>query len=350
MKTLVSLSCKKLGNPVIGFFLLGIALAPGIASAQQNSSPQSQNESAGSNYKIAPEFIVQKWINTDSFQIKDSFGYVIVLLYWRSFQGEYHPLIPGFLDIANKYKNQGVKFLGISSEPEKKLIENAKKLKITFPLGLDYYLQTSIAFDVREIPVAFVINSLGRLEWRGDPFVGNDLETAILAAIKGGGKLIGLRKDLDTAKILFEKENFTESFKSLLAIQSASKNYLPIHLIANNFKNQIETLGQEAYQKAEGRVKKGFYLSGISALKEVSQAYSGTKAAKEASFQSIKLENDKQFSHEKKAMRFLDYAKRFMRKKRRNRTEIMLKYIMEFYPNTEASNQANWYLKNINKI
>ena len=62
-------------------------------------------------------------------------GKVIILNFWATWCGPCKVEIPGFVELYNKYKPQGLEVLGVSvDDPVSKLKPFAPQLKINYPL------------------------------------------------------------------------------------------------------------------------------------------------------------------------------------------------------------------------
>lgn len=121
---------------------------------------------------------LDEWITS---QPPDLTGRVYVLEFWATWCPPCVQSIPHMIELANKYKNKDVPFIGVSvdssSEPVKKMV---KESGITYYVGMDNGLSEKFSFG--GIPAAFIIDRSGKVAWQGHP-MNPDFEPALEEAL-----------------------------------------------------------------------------------------------------------------------------------------------------------------------
>lgn len=93
-------------------------------------------------FSLAPEFTLTD-IEGNEISLSDYKGNVVFLNFWATWCPPCRAEIPGFVEMYEKYKKNGMKIIGVSLDRtgEKKVLDFAKKYKINYP----------VAFGTREI-------------------------------------------------------------------------------------------------------------------------------------------------------------------------------------------------------
>jgi peroxiredoxin len=126
----------------------------------------------------APKFELTGWYNGAPVQIADTSN-ICVITFFESWCSSCMAALPQLNLCYERFKNQGVKFAGISVEPAetvKTFAEEQAKLKmLSFPVGADKdhvtYDAYMKAFARTSVPNSFVI-SKGSILWEGPPLAG----------------------------------------------------------------------------------------------------------------------------------------------------------------------------------
>ena len=116
--------------------------------------------------KPAPlEYTLKDMTGTDV-KLASLKGKVIVLNLWATWCGPCKVEIPGFIELQNKYRRQGLVFLGLSvDDPPEKIREFAQQFKVNYPmlvgLGREDFQETLP--PIWGIPATFFIARDGML-------------------------------------------------------------------------------------------------------------------------------------------------------------------------------------------
>jgi peroxiredoxin len=156
---------------------LGLALAttPFWWSSESHSTPGARSTSTegsgaaafcDAQAKPAPLDAVIKDMNGQDVRLADYKGKVILVNFWATWCGPCKVEIPVFVELQDKYRDQGVVFLGLSvDDPVEKLKPFADKYQINYPvlvgLGRDD-VQESFG-PVWGIPVTYLIDRRGHI-------------------------------------------------------------------------------------------------------------------------------------------------------------------------------------------
>ncbi|SMO60576.1 Peroxiredoxin [Fodinibius sediminis] len=149
------------------------------AADRKNSQVQSPAVTASASYpaeasrtdtsrklKDAPDFTLEK-MNGERFTLSDHEGKVVVLNIWATWCGPCRKEIPDFVEIQEEMREDGVLFVGVSLDEEGWEVVRpfAKKYKVNYPLVVD----DGSVFDgygpFRGIPMTFIINKKGKVEY-----------------------------------------------------------------------------------------------------------------------------------------------------------------------------------------
>ena len=134
------------------------AQPPATPVARAAPTPQVVDRATGD---AAPDFGLTLLDGT-SLRLSDLQGKVVVLNFWGSWCPPCRKEMPAFQRIWEEYRDQGVVFLGVAvSDRETTARAFAKKVGVTYPLGLDKTGAITIAYRVLSFPTTFVIDSQG---------------------------------------------------------------------------------------------------------------------------------------------------------------------------------------------
>jgi cytochrome c biogenesis protein CcmG/thiol:disulfide interchange protein DsbE len=92
---------------------------------------------ARANDQAAPDFTLIALDGTEV-TLTDFEGKVLFLNFWATWCSPCRQEIPGFLEIYDKYKDEGMEILGVSLDPQGSDVVKpfAEKMKITYPLAM----------------------------------------------------------------------------------------------------------------------------------------------------------------------------------------------------------------------
>ncbi len=88
-------------------------------------------------FKVAPDFTLTD-LNGQTLSLADFEGKIIFLNFWATWCPPCRQEIPGFIEIYEKYKNQGLVIIGISVDREgvNKVRQFVQEYKITYPVAM----------------------------------------------------------------------------------------------------------------------------------------------------------------------------------------------------------------------
>jgi cytochrome c biogenesis protein CcmG, thiol:disulfide interchange protein DsbE len=114
--------------------------------------------------KPAPALQTTTWTNTEATSLQDLAGKIVVLDFWATWCGPCIASIPKNNDLAKKYADKGVVFLGVCHpEGGDKMLATATEHGIAFPITLDKEGKTISAYSVNSYPDYYIINRDGTL-------------------------------------------------------------------------------------------------------------------------------------------------------------------------------------------
>ena len=136
----------------------------------------------------APDFHTQDF-KGNSISLSQFEGNIIVMNFWATWNNQCLEKIPEIKQLYRKFKGPGVQFIGISRDDE---IDDLKgvvlQMNIEWPQifeGMRYKGMMSKLYDVRKIPIIFVLDQQGRVQYIGNS---NEKITQIISTLIVKGK------------------------------------------------------------------------------------------------------------------------------------------------------------------
>lgn len=133
------------------------------------------NAIGAQDYPNAPDFSL-KDLEGEKLSLADFEGKVLFINFWATWCPPCRQEIPGFIEVYEKYKADGMAIIGVSLDRKgaKVVVDFAEKLKITYPLAM---ADEDIVQDYRPgqyIPSTIVIDREGRIRDKHVGFLDKD--------------------------------------------------------------------------------------------------------------------------------------------------------------------------------
>ncbi len=154
---------------VLGGALSAIALVVGLYFANRYwiaplSTRQAQAKAlTKGDHPLAPDFTLTE-LNGQKLSLADYKGKVVLLDFWATWCGPCRIEIPGFVQLQNKYRDQGFTVIGISMddgpEPVKEFYQ---EFRMNYPVALTDHKVDQLYGGVIGLPTTFVIGRDGRI-------------------------------------------------------------------------------------------------------------------------------------------------------------------------------------------
>ena len=154
---------------VLGGALIAIALVAGLYFANRYwiaplSTRQAQAKAlTKGDHPLAPDFTLTE-LNGQKLSLADYKGKVVLLDFWATWCGPCRIEIPGFVQLQNKYRDQGFTVIGVSMddgpEPVKEFYQ---EFRMNYPVALTDHKVDQLYGGVIGLPTTFVIGRDGRI-------------------------------------------------------------------------------------------------------------------------------------------------------------------------------------------
>ena len=116
--------------------------------------------------KAAPEIALASSLNsTGKPSLASLKGKVVLLEFWATWCGPCRMAIPHLQKLHDTYGEKGLVIISVSSEDAETVKEFVADNKMTFRIGIDDNDKTMTTYGVQYIPMAFLIDTTGRIIW-----------------------------------------------------------------------------------------------------------------------------------------------------------------------------------------
>ncbi len=225
--------------------------------------------------------------------LKDLQGYVVVVEFWATWCAPCRASIPHMNEMFDKFKDQGVVFVGLSDEEPETVTTFLQKTKMEYFVGAKS--SSGSEFGVDGIPHAFVFGADGKMKWDGHPMAG--LEDQIEQALRdtpptrrlGGGPeanalIMTMTEELLKAGKTQESMNAFRRIdkESLAKSDGHSERY-------QNIQAQLTSIASGSIDKAKASEKAGKLTDALFAYQQVASSYAGLPIADEAAASAKRL-------------------------------------------------------------
>lgn len=115
--------------------------------------------------KFAPDFTI-KDLEGNEISLSDYQGNVVVLNFWATWCPPCRQEIPGFIEVYEKYKDQGMVILGVSVDSKGPMVvkQFADKYEINYPLAMATQKMYNDYDPGEYIPATFIIDRQGKIQ------------------------------------------------------------------------------------------------------------------------------------------------------------------------------------------
>ena len=258
-----------------------------------------------------PRIQVRQWITPNPPTRANLEGRVYVIEFWATWCPACVQSVPNIIELADKYRDKGVLFIGLS---EDRSVEEVRKFlrrkRINYHIGMDDGISKKFSF--KGIPMVFVISHTGRVVWQGRP-MDQAFEAAIVNAIEAApqpflagvelGPFENLRLQLSGGA------GFAWSYRQLRieAKRGGSEDSKITLEIINAIDNRIEKKIEEAAVLRETDPVAAFEL-----YRQIVKKYRGIEVVRPAVAAHDELKNDKRVRSELEAAKALRQADRLL--------------------------------------
>ena len=159
---------------------LGLAYCADEPRLEENEQRAALNKMQG---KPAPPLMLTNWINSKPLNLEELKGKVVLLEFWATWCPTCVSMIPHHNELAKKYADQGLVFIGICDQDEsEKMPALAKKTGIQYPIAVDVGNANSRRYKCDSTPDFYLIDRKGILRW--PDIETEDVEKGILLLLK----------------------------------------------------------------------------------------------------------------------------------------------------------------------
>lgn len=117
----------------------------------------------GDDHPAAPEFSLTD-LSGQTLRLSNFKGKVVLLDFWATWCGPCRMEIPGFVELQNKYRDQGFQVIGVSMDDGPEPVRDFyKEFKMNYPVAMGNDKLGEIYGGVLGLPTSFVIGRDGRI-------------------------------------------------------------------------------------------------------------------------------------------------------------------------------------------
>ena len=112
---------------------------------------------------VAPDFSLPE-LTGGQFKLSDYRGKIVLLDFWATWCDPCREEIPHFVELQNKYGNQGLQIIGVSMDDSPEPVRDfSQRFKMNYPVVMGNAKIGELYGGVLGLPIAFVIGRDGRI-------------------------------------------------------------------------------------------------------------------------------------------------------------------------------------------
>jgi len=261
----------------------------------------------------APQIRISNWITPNPPTRANLQGRVCVIGFWATWCPPCVKSIPHMIELADKFRDKGVLFIGLSQDKSAgKVRDFIREKGINYHIGMDSGISKKFLF--KGIPTAFVINHASKVVWQGHP-MSEAFEAAITGALEAApqpfldGVELGPFEDFRLQ--LSGGRDFVKVYRRLKS--EAEKSDSEDGKIAGEI---IEAIDSRIAKKIEeaANLRESDPAAAFELYRQIVKNYRGIEAARPAVAAHDELRNDEQVKREVAAGKAVQRAESLLEK------------------------------------
>ncbi|MGB8010172.1 MAG: redoxin domain-containing protein [Terriglobales bacterium] len=114
-------------------------------------------------HPVAPDFSLPQ-LNGQQLHLSDYRGSVLLLDFWATWCDPCREEIPHFVELQNKYRDQGLQIVGVSMDDSPESVRDFyRQFKVNYPVVMGNAATGELYGGVLGLPIAFLIGRDGRI-------------------------------------------------------------------------------------------------------------------------------------------------------------------------------------------
>ncbi len=148
--------------------MIGIAAIAGVIALfllnSHRTAPAGDRVTNIAQHPFAPEFSLPE-LTGQTFDLSAYRGKVVLLDFWATWCDPCRDEIPHFVELQDKYRDQGLQIIGISMDDEPAPVrEFYQRFHMNYPVAMGNAKMGELYGGVLGLPIAFLIGRDGRIE------------------------------------------------------------------------------------------------------------------------------------------------------------------------------------------